>query len=244
MNNPLKREQKQFAWLIDPERSKNQRLAEVLQRFPERHPDFFLIGGSLLLEEHLHDTLQTLRAHSEKPLILFPGNLMQISPRADAILFLSLISGRNPEFLIGQHIQAAPLVKEAGLTPIPTGYLLVDGGVTTAVHYLTQTLPLPRHKPELAAVTALAGEQLGQQAIYLEAGSGARYPVPSEMIRHVREQIRIPLLVGGGIRTTEAATRAWHSGADVVVVGSVLESKPELLPHFIQARDQANKVGT
>lgn len=230
-----------LALLIDPDKERLTQLERILTYDKNLHPDFFLIGGSLLWENRLNETLSFLRRHTDRPLVLFPGNMAQISPLADAVLFLSLISGRNPEFLIGQHVLAAPRVRAAGLKAVPTGYLLIEGGRQTAVHYLTQTQPLPRDKPELAAATALAGELLGQQLMYLEAGSGARQHVPEEMVKKVRETIRVPLIVGGGVREPETAKALWQSGANVVVVGSALEENPNLLPSFIAARQQADK---
>ncbi|MGF1532179.1 MAG: phosphoglycerol geranylgeranyltransferase [Bernardetiaceae bacterium] len=225
-----------LVWLIDPDGKKNTTLHLLPQLPPEQHPDCFLVGGSLLWEDRLEETLDFLRTHSTRPRVIFPGNAFQISGKADALLFLSLISGRNPEWLIGQHVLAAPRIGQAGLPTIPTGYLLVDGGRNTAVHYLTQTQAIPRDKPELAAATALAGQFLGQQLIYLEAGSGASLPVPPEMIRRVSETVRIPVWVGGGIATPELAQEAWASGASAVVVGSALEKNPEAFHNFWLAK--------
>ena len=162
-------------------------------------------------------------------MILFPGNNYQLCEEADALLLLSLISGRNPEYLIGQHVVAAPLIKESGIEAIPTGYLLIDGGKISTTSYITQTVPIPADKPDVAVATALAGEQLGLKLIYLEAGSGAANPVSAEMISAVKKNVSLPLIVGGGIRSGAQAEAACQAGADIIVVGNILEKAPELL---------------
>ncbi len=217
-----------LALLVDPDAGKIDYLNELFQLPKSLHPDLILVGGSLLFEDRLTETLTLLRKNTDRPLVLFPGNAFQVSPLADGVLFLSLLSGRNPEFLIGQQLIATPRVKAANISVIPTGYLLVDGGTTTSVNYLTQTLPLPASKPELVATTALTGQFLGKQLIYLEAGSGARTPISGAVIQTTRSAIDIPIMVGGGIRTPEAARQAWESGANWVVVGSAIEKKPLL----------------
>jgi phosphoglycerol geranylgeranyltransferase len=164
-----------------------------------------------------------LKEHSAVPVILFPGNVLQISPRADGILLLSLISGRNPEFLIGNHVIAAPILRKTNLEIIPTGYILIENGRTTSVEYMSNTKPIPADKIDLAVATAMAGEMLGHKLIYLEAGSGARDQVNARMIREVRSQISIPLVVGGGIENGEQIRDAYRAGADIIVVGSAIE---------------------
>ena len=195
--------------------------------------DFFFVGGSLVTEYTHYELIATIRAHTNTPVILFPGNSLHIEPSADGILLLSLISGRNPEFLIGQHVIAAPLLKKSGLEILPTGYMLVDSGTQTTVSYISGTMPLPYNKPSVAACTAMAGEMLGLQLIYLDAGSGARWPVSAAMIRAVREAVDLPIVVGGGINTPERAAAALEAGADLIVVGNSLETNPELLPELV-----------
>jgi len=169
-----------------------------------------------------------LKSKTSLPVVLFPGSAMQFAPNADGILFLSLISGRNPDFLIGQHVAVAPTVKQSGVEVIPTGYILIDGGSPTSVQYMSQTMPIPNTKPEIAVATAIAGELLGLKAIYLEAGSGAMVPVPAVLIQAVRKAITIPIIVGGGIRTREQYQSALDAGANLVVVGNGLEANPQL----------------
>ena len=186
----------------------------------------FLVGGSLQTTTAYQETLDWLAEHVNLPVVLFPGSMLQVSSKADALLLLSLISGRNPEYLIGHHVQAAVLLRNSGLKILPTGYLLVDGGKGTTAHYITQTQPIPADKPEIAAVTALAGTQLGLQIIYLDCGSGALAPVPTAMVQAVRQVVDGPLVVGGGVRTPQQALALRQAGADWVVMGSVFEENP------------------
>ena len=186
-----------------------------------------LVGGSFLYRQNLHACLTALQS-AKKPLIIFPGSNAQIDSAADGILLLSLISGRNPDLLIGQHVQSAMSLKMSGLSIYPTGYVLIDGGKPTTVSYISNTQPIPKDKPGLAAATALAGEQLGMKIIYLDAGSGAKEPVPIEMIASIRS-IGLPLIVGGGIRTIDGIRSAHEAGANVVVIGNKLEEDVDFL---------------
>lgn len=220
--------QKQLAVLIDPDRLRTQSV-DALIALAERGVDFFFIGGSLLMEEWMEECLQVLRQNVSQPLVIFPGSPLQISAKADAILLLSLISGRNPELLIGQHVIAAPYLKASGLEIIPTGYMLIDGGVSSSATYMSATLPIPREKIEIAVCTALAGTMLGLKTLYLEAGSGAIKPVSAEMIQAVRSSVDVPLITGGGIRNAELAYTNLKAGADLLVVGNALEKDPHLL---------------
>jgi putative glycerol-1-phosphate prenyltransferase len=170
-----------------------------------------------------------LKASTEVPVVLFPGSVYQLDGQADGLLLLSLISGRNPEFLIGHHVTVAGRIKRLGLPTVPTGYLLIDGGRPTSVSYMSGTTPIPADKPPIAAATALAGEQLGLKLIYLDAGSGAQNPIPASVIRAVREEVDLPVVVGGGIRSEQAAREALRAGADLIVVGTALENDPEWL---------------
>jgi putative glycerol-1-phosphate prenyltransferase len=163
------------------------------------------------------------------PVILFPGSSLQIDANADAILFLSLISGRNPDLLIGQHVVAAPILKNNKLEVIPTGYVLINSGKTTSVAYISNTIPIPDDKYSLAACTAMAGEMLGLRLIYLDAGSGAEREINSKMITAVRKAVDVPLVVGGGINTSQKALNALEAGADLIVIGNALEKDPKLL---------------
>ena len=180
------------------------------------------------------EIIAAIRRHTTIPAILFPGNSLHIEPSADAILLLSLISGRNPELLIGQHVIAAPLLKKSNLEILPTGYMLIESGRATTVSYISNTTPIPYDKPSVAACTAMAGELLGLQIMYLDAGSGAQKPVSAEMIAAVRKSVDTPIIVGGGINTTQKAQAALEAGADVIVVGNGIEQNPDLLPEIAQ----------
>lgn len=218
--------------MLDPDKVEQSSLVPLLRRTVDYPIDFFLVGGSLVTDYAHKDVIDTIRRHTSTPIILFPGNPLHIEPSADAILFLSLISGRNPDFLIGQHVIAAPLLKKSGLEILPTGYMLVDSGAQTTVSYISGTMPLPSDKPGVAACTAMAGEMLGLQLMYLDAGSGARWPVTPDMIAAVRAAVETPLIVGGGIRSGETAYEALKAGADMIVVGNGIEQDPDLLPQL------------
>lgn len=189
----------------------------------------FLVGSSLQTTTNYHGFLEHLRSRFSLPLVLFPGSGMQISSKADALLLLSLISGRNPEYLIGQHVAYAAAVRDSGLELIPTGYLLIDGGKATTAHYITQTLPIPGDKPDIAAMTALAGAQLGLKVIYLDSGSGALMPVTPAMVAAVRQAVDLPIIVGGGITHADQITALRQAGADWIVIGNALEQNPALI---------------
>lgn len=222
-----------LAVLIDPDNTNH--LSEILNLSKENLPDIFLVGGSLLSKKNIEHCIQTIKSSSEIPVLLFPGNEMQISADADGILLLSLISGRNPELLIGRHVAAAGILQASDLEIIPTGYILIESGGSTAVSYISNTQPIPKSKYSIAAMTALAGEQLGMKLIYLEGGSGAQFPVTAELISTVRKHISIPIFTGGGIRTVDEIKERLVAGADVVVIGNILEEHPELLPSFCKA---------
>lgn len=220
---------KAVAVLLDPDTVGPHELGHFFQQIGATRPDFFFVGGSLITNYRQRELIAALRQHSDRPVVLFPGNPLHIEPSADALLLLSLISGRNAEFLIGQHVVAAPLLRSSGLEILSTAYMLVDGGAPTTVSYISNTTPLPHDKPGIAACTALAGEMLGLKLTYLDAGSGARRPVPPALIRAVRESVASPIVVGGGINTAEKAYDAFAAGADVVVVGNQLEKDPAFL---------------
>ncbi|MFN3917542.1 MAG: geranylgeranylglyceryl/heptaprenylglyceryl phosphate synthase [Flavobacteriales bacterium] len=215
---------KKLAILVDPDRLFDEgKIISFIQKVNASSIDLILFGGSLLTTAHFDLTLSKLKANLKKPLIIFPGHHIQISKEADGLLFLSLISGRNADFLIGQHVVAAPFIKSLGISVIPTGYILVDGGKPTTASYISNTTPIPNNKPEIAASTAIAGELLGLKLIYLDAGSGAEIPVSEIMISKVKENTTIPLIVGGGIRDLSFIQKAWNAGADCVVVGTAIE---------------------
>lgn len=227
----LAREQsrKLFAVLIDPDKMKMSGIDKVIRNGIESGIDFFFIGGSLIVSDMLDKCINAIKVACDIPVVLFPGNSYQLSYKADGILFLSLISGRNPELLIGNHVLAAPFLKLSALEILSTGYLLIDGGVATTVSYISNTQPIPAAKPDIAACTAMAGEMLGMKLIYLDAGSGALRPVSAETINAVANSIDVPIIVGGGIRSPEAAILAAEAGADIIVVGNAIESAPELI---------------
>ncbi len=234
--------QKLLAVLIDPDKGNTDTWTTLALLASANQVDLFLVGGSLMVHQQLGACINTLKQHSNIPVILFPGSPAQITPLADGILLLSLISGRNADLLIGQQVQAAAALKQSGLELLPTGYILIDGGAPTTVSYISNTLPIPTNKPEIAALTALAGEQLGLKLIYLEAGSGAKQPVSLETIAAVSGQITVPLIVGGGIRTGKAAYEACKAGADVVVIGTAFEEEPNLLPEMAGAVKAGHKT--
>jgi len=224
---------KLFSILVDPDKHDEESLEQLASLANERVIDFILVGGSLVLGS-VDETVHALKGKTNLPIVLFPGNVLQISPNADGILFLSLISGRNPEFLIGNHVIAAPVLKKIDLEIIPTGYILIENGRTTAVEYMSNTKPIPADKIDLVVATAMAGEMLGHKMIYLEAGSGALEPVNTSMIREVKKNTRIPLIVGGGIHTAEQVRQIYDAGADIIVVGSVVEENTEELTSLLK----------
>ena len=234
--------EKKLAVLLDPDKQSEGSLERTISLSIEAGVDFFFIGGSLLLHDRLEACLVRLGALSAIPRILFPGNVLQVSREAEAILLLSLISGRNPDLLIGQHVIAAPYLKESGLEILPTGYLLIDGGSPTSVSYMSNTIPIPANKPDIARCTAMAGEMLGLRLMYLDAGSGARNPVPEAMIRAVRSEIGVPLIVGGGIRIPEQAMAAVSAGADLIVIGNAIEQSPQLIIEMAEAIGMRRQV--
>lgn len=218
--------------LIDPDKCSNSSLSELIKY--DELPLCWFVGGSLLMESKFQETIEYLKENSKNPVVIFPGNNLQLSKNADAILFLSLVSGRNPEYLIGQHVVAAPKIKASGLKPIPTGYILIDGGRETAVSYISNTKPIPRDKPEIAVATAMAAEMQGKQLIYLEAGSGAQNPVPPDTVAAIRQNTDLPIIVGGGVKGIEAVTNLFSAGADHVVIGNHIESNPDFLDELIR----------
>ncbi len=221
--------EKQLAVLLDPDKFRPESCLNIIMLAHKVGVGCFFVGGSLLSADLLGQQLTFIKKHSDLPVILFPGGSYQINNAADGLLLLSLISGRNPDLLIGQHVLAAPMLRQSGLQIMPTGYILIEGGHVSSVQYISHTNPIPAHKPDIAAATAMAGEMLGLQLIYLEAGSGAKSPVEAATIAAVRKSISLPLIVGGGIRTPESAARAAKAGADIIVIGTAFEQDPTLL---------------
>lgn len=227
---------KMLAVLIDPDNARRDNLEQLANYANDGHVDLFLWGGSLVNAPQSAYYLKLLRASLKNTaVVLFPGSTYQLDPQADGIFLLSLLSGRNPDLLIGRHVQVAGRLKRMNLETIPTGYLLVDGGKPTSVSYMSNTIPIPADKSAIAAATALAGEQLGMKLIYMDAGSGAQNPISPEFIQTVRDEIDLPMVVGGGIRTPERAAAALEAGADMIVVGNALERNSDWLPELAAA---------
>lgn len=216
------------ALLLDPDRGTPEGVRRTLERANRSNVSLVLVGGSLVNSD-IDEFVKQVKRNTALPVVLFPGSALQFTSGADGILLLSLISGRNPEFLIGHHVQVSHRLKRSGIEVISTGYILVESGGSTSVQYMSNTQPIPSTKPDIAVATALAGEQLGLKLIYLEAGSGACTPVPAELIGMVKSHISIPLVVGGGLRSPEQVEAAFDAGADMVVVGNGVEGNPDLL---------------
>lgn len=221
--------QKAFAVLIDPDKVTVEGLDELTALATEAAVDYLLVGGSLVVSNHLDTVVQQLKKNCSIPVILFPGSPSQVSRYADALLYLSLISGRNPELLIGQHVISAPVVKQSGLEIMSTGYMVIDGGAPTTVSYISNAAPIPADKNEIAVCTAMAGEMLGMKLIYMDAGSGAKRAISESMIEKVAQVIEVPLFVGGGITDPEKAYRNCKAGADLIVIGNAIEKDPSLI---------------
>lgn len=227
--------QKSFVVLIDPDKVTSSSLTSLIKMAEGAGVDYFFVGGSLVVSDHLEECIQQIKNQSSIPVILFPGSPSQVSKYADALLYLSLISGRNPELLIGQHVISAPFVKKSGLEIISTGYMVIDGGAPTTVSYISGAAPIPADKADIALCTAMAGEMLGKKLIYMDAGSGAKKPITEEMISLVAANIEVPLVIGGGIRDAEKAYSNCKAGADVIVVGNAIEKEPSLLEEIAAA---------
>lgn len=228
---------KSLAILIDPDKFDKIKFEEI-DKVSLLQIDYVFIGGSLIITQKIHNVIHKLKDIFKVPIVMFPGNAIHISEGIDGILFLSLISGRNPEFLIGQQVIAAPMLKKSGVEVIPTGYMLIDGGKQTTANYMSQTQAIPNDKPEIAVCTAIAGEMLGLQLIFMDAGSGAEKAINKEMIAAVKANINVPLLIGGGINTLSKAQDAFEAGADVIVIGNLLEEDTQLLNHIISLKKQ------
>lgn len=220
---------KQVAVLIDPEKCQSEtELHQLIERINFSGVDFVFVGGSSVTETEFNFTVDILSQHLRVPLIIFPGSSDQVSDKAQAILYLSLLSGRNPDYLIGHHVQSAQKVADANIEVIPTAYLLVDGGSKSSVAYVSQTTPIPRDKESIVRQTALAGKLQGKQVIFLDAGSGAQYAVPVNLVQSVRK-LDLPVIIGGGIRSITEIEELHAAGANIVVVGNKIEEEVDFL---------------
>ena len=233
--------EKMLSFLLDPDKCDNSQLDYLIKIFNKRPPHFILVGGSLISTPFEY-MVKSLKQNLNIPIVLYPGHPSHIYPDFDAILFLSMISGRNPELLIGSHVVAAPIIKRYAIEPVSTGYMLIDGGVSTSVEYMSNTRPIPADKTDIIVSTAIAGEMLGYKLIYMDAGSGAINPVSGNVIKEVKNNCSIPLMIGGGINTTKKLKTAFDFGADIVVIGNVLEKKPEMLEEFFEVIDKGKEL--
>jgi len=235
---------KSFSVLIDPDKVDIAGIDQLVQIATNSKVDYFFVGGSLVISNHLDECIRQIKSNCDIPVILFPGSPSQVSRYADALLYLSLISGRNPELLIGQHVISAPFVKKSGLEIIPTGYMVIDGGAPTTVSYISNASPIPSDKNEIAMCTAMAGEMLGMKLIYMDAGSGAKKPIEEAMIAKVASHIEVPLIVGGGITNAEKAYINCKAGADIIVVGNAIEKDLSLIKDISAAVHASDTVTT
>ncbi len=226
---------KSFAVLIDPDKVNEGSMEQLIKLAVDAKIDYFLVGGSLVVSDYIDECVQYIKHNCDIPAILFPGSPSQISKHADALLYLSLISGRNADLLIGQHVVSAAVIKQSGLEIMPTGYMVIDGGAPTTVSYISNAAPIPADKNEIAVCTAMAGEMLGMKLIYMDAGSGARRPIAETMIAKVAAAIEVPLIVGGGILEPEKAYLNCKAGADVIVIGNAIEKDSSLIAEMAAA---------
>jgi phosphoglycerol geranylgeranyltransferase len=240
MLEKCKEGKKQLAIMVDPDNSDIAGLQKTAEVADATGADYLFIGSSLLTRDNMALCINQLKKNCEVPVVIFPGSLLQISSNADALLLLSLISGRNPEMLISNHVMAAPIIKSSKLEVIPTGYILVESGKITSALYMSNTLPIPFDKTDIAVCTSIAGEMLGLKIIYMDTGSGAIHSVPMEMVRAVRQNIQVPLIIGGGIRTPEDALETWDAGADIIVIGNTAETNPDIIFEMGEAKRALN----
>jgi len=232
---------KKFVLLIDPDKHTESSLSYLAKIINDSATDFIFIGGSLV-SGRLDSAIDIIKNHTGIPVILFPGNLLQLTDKADAVLLLTLISGRNPDYLIGNHVLAAPFLKKSHLEIISTGYILVSDENTSSVEYISNTKPIPADKTDIVIATAMAGEMLGNRMIYLEAGSGAKKRISHELISAVRRSISVPLIVGGGISSSEDVRDIYLAGADIVVVGNAIENDPDMIREMGEISNILNMI--
>ncbi|MFB6343875.1 geranylgeranylglyceryl/heptaprenylglyceryl phosphate synthase [Saccharicrinis sp. FJH62] len=230
INDKIKAGKKQVAVLVDPDKFSGEQLNAL--QCHEKRIDLIFVGGSFTFK-HIGDVIARIKEMVSIPVILFPGDVTQLSANADAMLMLSLISGRNPEYLIGNHVLAAPRIMEYGLEPIPTGYIVLNGGKKTAVSYISNTNPIPSEQHDIIVATALAGKYLGLKMIYLETGSGATHTASPELVKKVKSTVDLPLIVGGGIKTADQLTSLFNAGADIAVIGTLFENNPDALQNIL-----------
>jgi len=224
-----------FAVLIDPDKVDDKKMQQLIELSVAAKVDYFLVGGSLITSNYLDECVQYIKRNCSIPVLIFPGSSTQVSKYADALLYLSLISGRNPELLIGQHVVSAPAIKQSGLEIMSTGYIVIDGGAPTTVSYISNATPVPADKDEIAMCTAMAGEMLGMKLIYMDSGSGAKRPITESMIQKVASCIEVPLIIGGGITDPEKAYLNCKAGANVIVVGNAIEKDASLIMEMASA---------
>ena len=232
LNNCVEKKGAGFIVLIDPDKKNDKNIDQLIENANQNGVDAIFVGGSIMMDGLYHKRVERIKSISEIPVILFPGGVNQINKHYDAMLFMSLISGRNSHYLIGEQVIAAPIVKDYEIETIPTGYLLIDGGSPTSVEVVSGTNPLPSNRPDIIVSHALAAQFLGMELIYLEAGSGALNKVPEDVVKKVADEISIGLIVGGGIRTPEDANSIVNSGASFVVIGSAIEKSAGLMKEF------------
>ncbi len=236
IQNRIKKHQKSLLLLIDPDKFNAQRIQQIGNMIKGRSVPFIVVGGSMI-SSPISPVVKAIKEVLQLPIILYPGSPTHLTEGADGLFLLSMISGRNPDLLIGHHVTAAPLLKQMNIEIISTGYMLIDGGCTTSVEYISQTRPIPANKSDIAVATAMAGEMLGLKMIYMDAGSGAKNPIPTEMIANVRENISLPMLIGGGIKTAQQLKAAYSAGADMVIIGNALEKNPDLLNEMLEVAE-------
>jgi len=213
-----------FVILLDPDKMENQDISALVEKYANSGVDIFFVGGSLLDGQEFNSKVKQIKsAAGSKPVVIFPGGVNQVSRHADALLYLSLVSGRNADYLIGNQVLAVPAIKRSNIETISTAYMLIESGQTTSVEFMSGTKPIPRNKTDIAIAHALASEYIGFKMIYLEAGSGASQSVPNEMIKGVSESTHLPLIVGGGIKSPEEAHKKITAGANIIVVGNHFE---------------------
>lgn len=230
-----KKSEKLFTILVDPDKYSENSLLDLVSLANKSNVHYFFVGGSLMTSDLFEKTISLLKSSSDIPVVIFPGSNVQLSEKADALLLLSLISGRNPEYLIGQHVVAAPYIKAAGIEVLPTGYMLIGNMMNTTANYMSNTFPIPANKSEIAVCTAMAAEMLGMKLIYMDGGSGAGELISEEMIKSVKSAVQLPLIVGGGISSPEQAGKLWSAGVDMIVVGNAIEKNITLVTTISEA---------
>ena len=224
-----------FIILIDPDKKNDDKIIEIVESANVNDVDAIFVGGSIMMDSQYHERIAKIKSVSNIPVILFPGGVNQINKHFDAILFMSLLSGRNPHYLIGEQVLAAPIIKDIGIETISTGYILIDGGTSTTVEFISGTRPLPSNNPDLLISHALAAQFLGMQMLYIESGSGAKTRIQNESLKMVSNEVDIDIIVGGGIKTPEDANQIANAGASFVVIGSAIEKSLDSISDFAQA---------